>query len=393
MVDDLPRLPGRTFPIPASVEVPRALRARGAFLPDPLPSQVTLRQKTLRDAADAQEAVARLDTRMRGMPAEKEWVYQVFRREMRASALLDGVMIASRQALLADARADTGQDEAVRLFLGYVRAGVEMAEVAHDHRRLTPDLLGRLSAGMFGDDVGDGLRWRTEHHWLSGPELDGAYVIVAPPGPEMWVATEQWCTWMCAQNEMLVLVKVALAFVHFLLLSPFPGSTHLGRLMIGHELMVTGVLSEPVLPISEWLYRHRQQFSSVLQGVVDRGDLDALVGFLADGVRKVCREEEVRVAAVWARGETLRRHYNRQTSIGNLAEALAYRPVMNLRQISEVCGVSLSQAATLARQLQDDGFAQSLDPDTLGGHDDDVYRRIIFVPETLGAVLDIFPSF
>ena len=354
-----------------------------------MPSEIVLRQKTWRDAAAAQEAMGRLDERVRHVPGADMWAQQVFRREIRASASLDDVLVTTREAYLVDETHSGGHPLA-----GYLRAGVEVAGAARAGRPLTVELLGRISAVMHGPADDDIDRWRTGPAWLGGPRPQDAYLLVAPPGAEMWVAAEQWCSWTRTQDELPVVVKAVVAFVQFLLLSPFPGAGHLARLALLHELMVAGVLSAPVLPLSGWVYRQRERLPSLVRGVVERGGFDELVSFLATGIRSVCAEEEFRIDKARAVVSGMADRFARKTSMATLVEALGVTPAMTLRQVADTCGVSLSQAANLARRLQSEGVVESIDLDSLRYQSDDAaYRKVIFVPEVLHVLLDIIPPF
>lgn len=368
----------------------------GAFLPAPLPYEIPLRQETSCEAGRAQEALGRLDARIQDMPAADKWANQALLREMKSSAWLDGLMIASREAYVLGATVDGTHGEN-NPFVGYFRSGLALAEAARAGRPLTVNLLGRVSAIMQGNDgvadLQEGDRWRTGVAWLGGPDPASAYMLAAPDDAQMWIAAEQWCSWMRTQNEMLVAVKLALAFVQFLLLSPFPGAAHLARLVINHELVVSGVLAAPVLPLSDWLYRHRDQLPALIHGVVVRSDFDQLVSFFAKGIRAVCDAEEVRIKksrdfeiAVTSR------HVARKTSIIMLIEALAVMPVMTMRQVAETCGITTTQARNLANQLHEEGIVEIIDAESFQYQGDDpaAYRRIIVVPGVL-QVLDIFP--
>src|ERR1044071_9405032 len=107
VLDEQSGLPGRWFPpgaLPGLPDaLPTALRERGAFLPDPLPSEVTLHNATWTAASAAQEMLGRLDVSVQEFPRAARWVRQAILREIHASAPLDDVMVPRREALVLDA--------------------------------------------------------------------------------------------------------------------------------------------------------------------------------------------------------------------------------------------------------------------------------------------------
>jgi Fic family protein/DNA-binding MarR family transcriptional regulator len=360
--------------------------AEGAFLPDPLRSEVALRQETYRLAADAQEALGRLDMGIRRVPNLSRWVRHALRAEARSSAAFDGVVTLPQEVYVAglpgapavDARLDR-----------YLRACTIAVDAARGGRPIDVALLGRLSAVVSGTSQ-DAEPWRTVPGWVGGPRSEDAYLVAAPPGPELQVATEQWCSWVEEQREMPLLVKITLAYFQFSVLSPFPGAAHLARLVITYELLRSGALAEPALPISAWMRRHHQMLPKLVRGVVDRKDFDALVTFLATGVRETCEAEIARITTACETYAGLVAQFSRKTAMVHVLEALVADPAMDLQEIAETCDVTPTHAATLARQLEKAEIVQVLDSKTLEQRaKDNSYRKVIQLTPRIKQLLSL----
>lgn len=393
VLDEQSGLPGRWFP-PGSLPglpdtLPSALRERGAFMPDPLPSEVTLHNETWTAASAAQEMLGRLDVSVQEFPRAGRWARQAFLREIHASAQLDNVMVPWREALVLDASPPVVDGHP---FAGYLDSGGRVSDAATGGLAVSTGFLSELGAVMAGTP-GTVDRWRTTPAWLGGREPGKAVHILAPPGPELMVGAEQWCTWKDIQKDMPAAVKCALLVPQLVLLSPFPGSAHIARLAIQHELVTSKVLSAPVLPLSVWLCRKSPRLSRLIREVVDHGDFNDLVTFFAMGIRATCKREMLLLGQ--SRERTAARTnaiVAKMTSMVTLIEALSVTPLMTMPQVADACDVSLSQAANLVRQLVDTDVVMCMDTGTLRGlPDDNAYRRFIYLPEMIRGPLDTFP--
>lgn len=351
------------------------MRAEGAFIPDPLRSEVVLRQDTYRIAADAQAALGRLDMGTRQVPNPSRWMLRALRDEARSSAAFDQVVTLPQEVYVAGLPGAPAVD--VRLDR-YLRACTMAVDAARSGRPIDVALLARLSATVSGSPANGEEPWRAVPGWLGGPRPEDAYLVVAPPGAELRVATEQWCSWLEEQREMPLLVKITLAYFQFNLLSPFPGSPHLARIVITYELLRAGALGEPALPISTWMRRHHQVLPRLVRGVVDRQDFDALVTFLATGVRETCEEEIAKITAACDAYADLVARFSRKTAMMVLLEALVAAPAMDLQEIAVTCDITPTHAATLARQLENANIVQVLDSRTLEHQaGEGSYRKVI----------------
>lgn len=350
------------------------MSVEGAFLPDPLPTEVELRQDSYRVAADAQEALGRLDMAARQAPNPARWVRHALRAEARAWAAFDGVVTLPQEAYVLSLPGGPPVD--VRLER-YMRACTIAVENAKRGRPIDVALLTRVSMAVSGTSCEEAM-WRTGHGWLGGPRPADAFLGVTPPGPELLVATEQWCSWLEEQGEMPLLVKSALAFFQYCVLSPFPAATHMARFVLIYEALRVEALGEPALPISVWVRQHHRILPELIRGVVDRRDFDALVVFFATGVRETCEAMIARVEAARRAYTELADRVSRKTAVLRVIEALVADPAMNLQEIAEVAEVTATHAATLARQLETDGIVRILDSRTLEHHaEDNPYRKVI----------------
>lgn len=371
------------------------MRQRKAFLPDPLPSGIVLRPSTYGELMAAQEAVGRLDAAMAQVPHRATVSRMLQALDTRSSAAMDGVIVGRREVLAAAMPGAVAADPHPR-WPGYQRVSEMIVELARSDRSLDPTVWARMSAAMSGSDVPDDafaeeLPWRRHITWTNSPAGEDL-IVHAPPGAELRVATEQWCVWVREQRELPPLVTIILAQIQFLLISPFPGSAHLARQFPILMLMRAGVLRDPVLPLATWLRRHEERYLAVIRGVLDRGDPDELMVIAAEAIREACYQQIELVAELTDVHRGTVAKVARRTAAVRLAEALIDRPMILVREIPELCGVTGNHAVEVARRLHKEGLVEFVDLKTLGFQAEETISGKAIVATDIARLLTLVPS-
>ena len=387
MPDAMPAETGRWFLAEGIGDIPARLRLAGAFLPRPLPSMVRLRPQTYRILAEAEQAVGRLDEAAARLPNRAGLVRLAQLRDVHGSGELGGVFAALRELLLADlpgAGAPTvddglrrhlkANDEAV----AWVRAGgaVNLALLSQLGTIIdgAADGLGDIA----GDDVSE-VGWRTGPAWLGGPDARDAYLLSVPPGAELQTSGMQWSTWVDSGCEAPLLARVALGHYQLSVLAPVGHADHLSRLYITLALIREGALRDPLLPVSEWLSRHRDEYRDRILDMVHKGDLDGFLVFFATGIEELCRSQlRFITRAERISQEHLDRLGKRMDGIVRVTRDLAATPLTTNLQIAQRCGITVQQAASLTKQLTRLGVIRSMNGRS--------YRQVFTVPD----VMDLF---
>ncbi len=370
MPDAMPAETGRWFLADGIGDIPARLRLEGAFLPRPLPSMVRLLPQTYRILAEAEQVLGRLDEAAARLPNRAGLVRLAQLRDVHGSGELGGVFGALRELLLADLPGAAGKPEVDLGLRRYLRAGDEAVAWVRAGGAINLALLSQLGAildgtadslgHIDGDDVIE-VNWRTTPGWLGGPNPRDAYLIAVPPGAELQTSGMQWSAWVDSGCEAPLLARVALGHYQLSVLSPVPHADHLSRLYITLALIREGALADPLLPVSEWLSRHRDEYRDRILDMVHKGDLDAFLVFFATGIADLCRnqlrfiERAERISE-----EHLGRIGRRMDGIVRVTRDLAATPITTNLQISQRCGITVQQAASLTKQLQRLGVVRSM---------------------------------
>ncbi|HEX6353198.1 hypothetical protein [Actinophytocola sp.] len=394
MPDAMPAETGRWFLAEGISDIPAHVRLQGAFLPRPLPSMVRLQPQTYRILAEAEQAIGRLDEAAARLPNRAGLVRLAQLRDVHGSGELGGVFAALRELLVADLpgavdapaidlrlrRYLLANDEAVR----WVRNGGSVNLALLSQLGAILDGTAETLAVIDGDDVTD-VSWRQEQGWLGGPDARDAYLLTVPPGAELQTGGMQWTAWVDSGCEAPLLARVALGHYQLAVLSPVAHAGHLSRLYITLALIREGTLRDPLLPVSEWLSRDRDDYRKHILGMVHEGDLDGFLVFFATGIATLCRSQLRFInRAERISEEHLGRLGKRMDGIVRVTRDLAGTPLTTNLQIAQRCGITVQQAASLTKQLVRLGVVRSMN-----GRN---YRQIFTVPDVMNLFELSYPT-
>jgi Fic family protein len=131
--------------------------------------------------------------------------------------------------------------------------------------------------------------------------------------------------------------------------------------LISFLLCERGVLHKPVLYLSHYFKRHRQEYYERLQAVRDEGDWEGWLTFFLQGVAQVSAE-----AALTARSILVLREHHRHLitdflgrAAGNghrVLEHLYERPIVSVEDVRTLTGTSYAAANQLVDRLTDLGI-------------------------------------
>jgi len=134
--------------------------------------------------------------------------------------------------------------------------------------------------------------YRRSQNWIgpSGCLIEEAS-FVPPPVPEMIEAMSDLERWLHEDRETPILIRCGLAHYQFETIHPFEDANgRLGRLLITLMLVEGEVLARPLLYLSVYLKRHREEYYGWLGRVRTEGDFEGWPKFFLRGVRAVSLE-------------------------------------------------------------------------------------------------------
>lgn len=352
-----------------------------AFMPDPLPTDLSLQSTTWSAVSAATLALGRLDGLGQRLPNPSLLRRPSLRREAHSTSALEGTFAPLADVLRSDDPA--GETEALGEVLNYVR----VAETAYEwvrERPLTMSLLCELQRMLVAGTPADGPsagRIRDHQVMIGSPSgrLAEARFVPPPPGHDLEIGCRAWADWVGTPPNLPVVVQAALAHYQFETLHPFnDGNSRLGRLVIVLQLLRAGVLAEPLLTVSPWLEARRREYQDELLAFSQTGDADQWVTFFARALEGSAEGTARRIDQLLAFVDLARAAVRTRGLRGlavDLTERLIERPVFTIRWVADDFGKSVPAATDAVNRLVDLGLLR----ETTGG----TYGRVFAADDVL----------
>ena len=243
----------------------------------------------------AEHALARLDLASEMVPSLDWFLYAFVRKEAVISSQIEGTQATLIDLLTFEAANETAPDADVEEVcnyleaLNYARAEIAKADGLPVSIRLLDEAHQRLMHGVRGATKQPG-EVRRSQNWIGGSRPGNA-VYVPPPAqslPDLLDALEKY---MHVENDLPALVRVALVHVQFESIHPYlDGNGRIGRLLIGLLMEHWGLLKAPLLYLSLFFKRHREEYYRRLNLVRTEGDWEGWTDFFLDGVATIADE-------------------------------------------------------------------------------------------------------
>ncbi|WP_321184136.1 Fic family protein [Embleya scabrispora] len=339
-----------------------------AFLPSPLPSTPHLSQRTYKLAGDAQMAIGRLDFAVRRLPEPALLVRPALRREAISTSALEGTYAPVEEVFEAEFVDAQQQSAATREILNYVRAaerGLELIEKKPICLTLIAELQAILVKGTRGDSYDAGrLRQRQVYIGEQYGGIEQARFVPPPHGSHLENGVSDWEKWINAEDDIPLIAKTALAHYQFETLHPFSdGNGRLGRLIVVLMLTTAGALHYPVLNVSPWLERHREQYKDLLLHVSQTGDFDDWTQFFCQAVIDQAADTVARIEDLLTFRERvqsrLRTAKVKGVALGIADELIGY-PFISPTQAANRHSVTYAAANTAVSKLVEHGLLREI---------------------------------
>jgi Fic family protein len=335
-----------------------------AFLPAPLPPSPSLAftAELQRRLSSADRAVGRLDGSIQTLPNPDLFVMMYVRKEAVLSSQIEGTQSSLQDLLAAEAQvlspdAPKDVDEVVN-YVAAMRHGLARLDELPVSTRLIREIHAKLLTGVRGSDRQPGELRRIQN-WIgpAGSTLATATFVPPPPEavPDALGDLERFLH--DRAGGLPLLVTIGLAHAQFETIHPFlDGNGRCGRLLVTFLLYEGQALHKPVLYLSHYFKRHRQEYYERLQAVRDAGDWEGWLGFFLTGVAEVSAQATETARRILALREAHRHAVTdglgRAAGTGlRVLEKLYERPIISVAQIREVTGTSYQAANDLAGRL------------------------------------------
>lgn len=327
-----------------------------AFIPKPLPPSPPLAfdDEMVRWMARAERALGRLDGIAQTLPNPDLFVAMYVKKEAVMSSQIEGT-----QASLVDVLEFESGDmssaipDDVGEVINYISAlnyGLERVKTLPLSLRLLREIHDILMVDVRGSNKSPG-EFRRSQNWIgpAGSTLRTAS-FVPPPVHVMNQALHHLEAYL-HDEEVPLLVKCGLAHSQFSTIHPFlDGNGRMGRLLITFLLCSGGAMGRPLLYLSYYFKKHRDQYYDLLMRVRLDGDWESWMLFFFRGVYEVSLQATETAQQIIALMDEHRRVIS-EAGMGahalRLLEFLYNRPIVTINQVKDELEVSHPTASTL----------------------------------------------
>lgn len=342
-----------------------------AFLPSDLPPELPIDWELATLLSEADRAVAELSGAGRLLPNPHLLIRPYLRREAVLSSLIEDTYAEVDELLLFELEPDEPPPRpSIQEVSNHVRAletGLARLRDLPIGTRLINELHEILLSTVRGGE-GDKTpgEMRRSQNWIGRPGSTLNTATFVPPPPEaISSAMSQWENYLHGESREPDLVKIAILHYQFEAIHPFlDGNGRIGRLLITLFLCSEEILSEPLLYLSSYFERYRDDYYRHLLAVSTRGDWKGWLIYFLTGVRDTAREalEDTRTLVdLYHRYRLIMDQEKRIPSAASgVLDALFASPLLSISQHARISGESYQNVAKAVDFWERHGLVQEL---------------------------------
>lgn len=334
-----------------------------AYLPKPLPPDPPVRfdDELHHLLSEADRGLARLDGMATVLPNADLFVAMYVKKESLLSSQIEGTQASLQGILQFEADMVPSDDiNEVKEVINYIRA-MDNGLARADHEIFSIEILKEIHAilikGTRGGKKEPG-KIRTVQNWI-GPEGSTIYsaVFIPPPPEKVPELLKELQHFITADDRIPPLVKIGLVHAQFETIHPFiDGNGRMGRLFITFYLCWKGILARPLLYLSIYLKKHREEYYSLLQEIRYEGNWEAWLKFFLQGIIEVSNEALANAREIIGLKETLLDTLVKNDAGGlsavRLLDLLFKKPVVTVADITSALEISHQPAYDLVNLFE-----------------------------------------
>jgi len=341
-----------------------------AFVPRPLPPAdppLSLDSEALALLGRAEHQLSRLELAGEMVPSVDWFIYGFVRKEAVISSQIEGTQATLIDLLTFEAQRedDSAPGPDVQEVCNYVDALTYAREQLHrrDGLPLSIRLLNgahaRLMRGARGADKQPG-QVRRSQNWIGGTRPGNA-VFVPPPPNALTTVLSDFEHYIHADDSLPPLVRAGLLHLQFETIHPYlDGNGRIGRLLVSLLLEHWDLLSKPLLYLSLFFKRNRDDYYRLLNEVRTEGDWESWIRFFLEGIATIAKEATDTARDLFAlvsadRARALAAPASSVMAV-RLFEALGQHPIVTIARVTELLEITKPTATRAVNTLVDAGI-------------------------------------
>jgi Fic family protein len=337
-----------------------------AFVPDPLPPVRLNTGRLIAVYGRAERVVGELGALARGIQYSQLLAAPLLRREARLSSKIENTIATAEEVIAYETGRPVERDDPIEVhnYLEALKDGLTSRLPLS--MRLTCEMHRRLLKNVRGEDSHPG-EVRRDQNRIGGrrDSASTARFIPPPPGePLQRCLRDLELYWNRSDDDVPALIRIALAHYQFEAIHPFgDGNGRLGRAIIVLSMCRLGLIEEPLMYMSDYFSRNRQEYYDRLLRVSTHGEWHEWCEFFLVGVAEQAIASSDRVKQIeYARGEAIRA-LQAQNAPGKaiaLVDTLIERPYTTASDIAASMSVKDPTARNYIARLESLGFLKEI---------------------------------
>jgi len=329
-----------------------------AFVPNFLPFEIKIDGELQNLLSKADLALGRLDGIAETLPDVDFFILMYVRKEATLSSQVEGTQATFADVLKAEAKIeDLEIHKDVDEVLNYIKAmnyGLEQLKTFPLSLRLIKEIHKILLAGVRGEGREPGEFRRTQN-WIGGSTIQRAYFVPAPP-QEIMPLLDNFEKFLHDKSQLPILIKTGLLHAQFENIHPFlDGNGRIGRLLITFYLCQQKILNKPLLYISDFFKKYRQEYYDRLNAFHEKDDIEGWLKFFLKGMaitaeeavetsKKILKLREKDSEKIFSLGRSAKR----AKSVFNF---LFHSPLITIKDVERITGLKNPNALALINKL------------------------------------------
>jgi Fic family protein len=315
----------------------------------------------------ANRQLGRLDMYSEHIPDIDLFISMHVLKEATQSSKIEGTQTNMEEALLD--REDVSQEkrddwEEVQNYISAMHMAIEMLGKLPFSSRLIRETHKTLLRGVRGEHKLPGI-FRTSQNWIGGASIDDA-VFVPPVHTsinDLMSDLENFAH--NTETYFPDLLKIAIIHYQFETIHPFlDGNGRVGRLLITLYLVDKDILKKPILYLSDFFERNKTLYYDNLMKVRTNNDMVQWLKFFLVGVIETAKKGVETFDAILKLKQNTELNIQtlgtRATNAQKIVQQLFKRPLVDVKRVVEITGVSKRTAYHLIDDLETLGILKEI---------------------------------
>jgi Fic family protein len=341
-----------------------------AFIPKKLPPSPPLQydDELLELLDNARGALGRLDGATSILPNPDLFLFMYVRKEAVLSSQIEGTQ-ASLSDLIKyeDVDMPKSKPDDVQEVSNYVKAmdyAVSRLKTLPLSLRLIREIHAKLLEGTRGGNKTPG-QFRTSQNWIGGTRPSDARFVPPPPQEVIKCMGDLELFLQDKDLRMPAMIKAGLAHAQFETIHPFlDGNGRVGRLLITLIFMHEKVLEKPLLYLSLYFKKYRDEYYERLNATRRDGDWEGWLKFYLRGVNEISLQAVEAARAILSLRETHRKQIiqlgKAAVSAMQLFDLIFQKPMVTVKMVSRELQLSPPTARKAITNLEQFGILKEI---------------------------------